>query len=103
MDEHKKIRENRSVEHGDPRLGFTSLAMAMTALLREHYQMDLPLLPPHMAALICTCEKTQRAARSLKYNRDDYLDARNYLDFAFEMDEEDNEKLRSERGPQSLR
>lgn len=88
------IRAERGREHGSVRQGFTSLGMGITAILREHYQLDLPVLPPHVASLICAELKLQRCARSIRYNPDNYVDGKNYLDFAYELSGEDHARQR---------
>ena len=87
MDEHTDIRKERNAIHGDPIPGHTNLGKAWGALLAEYFQRPVPPLPCHLVCLMLVTLKLQRAARPMKYTEDDYLDARNYLDFAQEAEE----------------
>lgn len=84
MSKHKEIREQRNAVYGDFRRGHKMLAANWTNILREHFQIDIPEIPTHIACLMLTELKILRAARPFKFDNDHYEDLRNYADFAHE-------------------
>ena len=94
MTEHEQIREERGKAYGDVEFNHTNIARAWHSILCSYYQKDLPPLPPHVACLMFTVFKMVRAAIPFQYNRDDYFDGKNYMDFAREIEEGNQEQER---------
>jgi len=82
---HKEVREERKKKYGDAKTNHTNIANAWHSILVSHYQQDLPVLPPHVVCLMMASFKLVRAALPFQYDDDDFIDARNYLDFAEEI------------------
>ncbi len=93
MTKHKEVREDRGKKYGDIKMNHTNIANAWHAILCSHYQKDLPKIPPHVVCLMFSAFKMVRAAIPFDYSSDDYIDGRNYMDFAEETDEKNNGKI----------
>ena len=89
---HKEVREERKKKYGDAKTNHTNIANAWHSILVSHYQQDLPVLPPHVVCLMMASFKLVRAALPFQYDDDDFIDARNYLDFAEETYEKNTDK-----------
>lgn len=63
--------------------GFVNLGLAWTAILQDHFkiQLDHPI-PGHVVALMMVSLKCNRAARPFKINPDDYEDIGGYCKLA---------------------
>jgi hypothetical protein len=83
---HQEIRKERGKHYGDIKQNHTNIANAWHSILCSYYQLDLEPLPPHIVCLMFASFKNVRAAIPFSYNPDDFLDSRNYLDFAEECD-----------------
>jgi len=83
---HQEIRTERGKHYGDIKQNHTNIANAWHSILCSYYQLDLEPLPPHIVCLMFASFKNVRAAIPFTYNPDDFLDSRNYLDFAEECD-----------------
>jgi hypothetical protein len=83
---HQEIRKERGKRYGDIKQNHTNIANAWHSILCSYYQLDLEPLPPHIVCLMFASFKNVRAAIPFSYNPDDFLDSRNYLDFAEECD-----------------
>jgi len=83
---HQEIRKERGKHYGNIKQNHTNIANAWHSILCSYYQLDLEPLPPHIVCLMFASFKNVRAAIPFTYNPDDFLDSRNYLDFAEECD-----------------
>jgi len=83
---HQEIRKERGKHYGDIKQNHTNIANAWHSILCSYYQLDLEPLPPHIVCLMFASFKNVRAAIPFSYNPDDFIDSRNYLDFAEECD-----------------
>lgn len=87
----KEMEASREATHGDAEKGMRNLALVWTGLLRDHYQIELPLLSPHVTSLMCVGLKLSRAARPFNFTPDDYDDAGAYLEFARRLEDPNRE------------
>lgn len=86
-DKASDIRETRTDRYGLPRNTLDRLSEQWTSLLRSRYPGVDVEIDPSLVGLMMVCLKLHRAATpSHKSDRDDYVDAHNYLDFAEEAD-----------------
>lgn len=83
---HVEVRKERGAGYGDPVACHRNIGLAWKALLQDWWQKELPDIPPHIVDLMMVQLKVLRAAKPLGHRADDYVDARNYLDFAEEAD-----------------
>jgi len=88
--EHKKVREDRGKKYGDIKQNHKNIGESWHSILCSYYQQDLPPLPPHVVCLMFAVFKMVRAAIPFTHSKDDYLDMRNYSDFAEELDAENH-------------
>jgi len=78
------VVQERGQVYGDPFSAHKNIGLSWTALLQQHYGIDLPHpLPAALVAQMMVVLKMQRAARV--YHQDNYLDARAYTGFAEEF------------------
>lgn len=95
------IRHKRERIYGDAYQNHKTLSKMVTALLEQHYQIDLPHdLPGHMMALIMTLVKANRSATPLAFNPDNYVDGMAYFQIAEEVDDRNpkNKNRRKKHG-----
>ena len=80
--------------YGEWRLNHISLGKAWTALLQQHYQIELPHdLPGWMAALMTAQIKMGRIAVDGSFHQDNYPDIANYLLFCEKLQKDYVEDL----------
>lgn len=85
--DHKRIRKQRAKVHGPIKGNLENLGLSLTALLQDHYNIQLPYpIPAHVAGLMLAQGKLLRCVKPYKYSKDDYDDLRNYTDFGQELD-----------------
>ena len=87
---HKEIRAERGKKYGDIKQNHKNIGESWHSILCSYYQQDLPPLPPHVVCLMFAVFKMVRAAIPYSHSPDDYLDMRNYSDFAEELDAENH-------------
>jgi hypothetical protein len=75
------IKAERGRVYGEPQLSHENIGLSWTGLIQQHFgiHLDHPL-PAWLVAQMMVAFKMQRAARV--YHKDNYDDAKNYLDFA---------------------
>ena len=81
MDEIDEVLAERGAGYGPPDRQWPEIGNAWTALLQDHYNIDLPhAIPGHVAALMMDMMKTFRAVHA--YKDDNYLDKGGYSQIA---------------------
>jgi MoaA/NifB/PqqE/SkfB family radical SAM enzyme len=80
----------RGKVYGDPFLSHKNIGKSWTALLNQHYGLDLKDIPASLVAQMMVCFKMQRSAKV--YKDDNYIDAHAYTKFAdeFQKKEQNN-------------
>jgi len=87
VERHTVVREQRSEQYGSPTMTLKCVAMQWSAILQAHLQNPLIKIPPHLVGLMMASLKIHRAAVPFeKPDDDNYVDCRNYMDFAMETD-----------------
>ena len=77
------LRNERGKVYGDPLLSHINIGLSWTALIQQHYGIELPHpIPSSLAALMMVAFKGQRSARV--YHKDNFDDLHVYADFAEE-------------------
>lgn len=75
------VIEERGKVYGDPYQGHQNIGLAWTAMIQQHYGMDLDHpIPAALVAQMMVVFKMQRSARV--FHADNYLDAAAYAEFA---------------------
>ena len=70
--------------YGDPRESHNNIGLSWTALIQQHFEIELPHpIPASLVAQMMVVFKMQRAARV--FHRDNYIDAQAYARFAEEF------------------
>lgn len=85
----RAIVEERGKVYGDPYPSLRNIGLAWTAVIQQHYQIDLPHpIPASRVAMMMAVFKVQRSA--LHYKDDNYIDLKAYAGFAeqFQLKEE---------------
>ena len=80
--ETQKVREQRDKAYGDYHFGFTNLGRSWAAMLSEHLRVIIPDIPAHVVTLMVAEMKMHRASRPWRRDFDDFVDLKNYVDFA---------------------
>lgn len=94
-----RIVEERQRQYGDTSTNMATLALAWTAILRQHYQLpELPVMSAHVADWMQLTMKMLRACTPSPHHQDNYLDAYNYMRFA-EADSLRAEHARADASP----
>jgi len=93
---YRSVRKAREKIHGtNVYQNHSQLGRAWAAILSQHYivvgENKIPDLPPRIVCLMLAQLKLLRAAKPHAYNADDYCDAKNYLDFAEELEQKEHE------------
>lgn len=84
----EEIKAERASTYGPYKRNMATAGKQVTALLEQHYQMELPHpIPGYVMAHIMVAIKINRAVVPLKESKDNYDDAHNYLDIAYGCDE----------------
>ena len=88
----------RACVHGDIQLGQEQSGVLTAALLCAYFgkRNKVPPLPGYVNALLQCVAKIERALRPADFNEDNYLDAFNYLEVAYDMAREKQEVSRRE-------
>lgn len=77
---HAVMRERGSV-YGEPHHSHKNIGLAWTGILQQHYGIELPHPIPHsIVELMMVSFKLQRSSRV--YHKDNFVDAKAYLEFA---------------------
>lgn len=93
----QEIIESRRHVHGVASDRLRRLGEHWRALLEDHFGFDLPEIPAYVTAAMLTQQKLCRVVTPV-FNEDDYLDATNYLGFAYDTDPNNPENLKKEKG-----
>ena len=87
----QRVREQRGQLYGDPTPQHRDIGIIWTGILQSYYRehdLELPEpIPSHVVCLMMAALKIERAALPFKFSEDDYVDAKNYLDFSAEGDQ----------------
>jgi len=76
-----EVVHERGKVYGDPYQSHKNIGLSWTALIQQHYGLDLDHpIPPALAAQMLVVFKVQRSARVFK--ADNYIDAVAYAGFA---------------------
>lgn len=77
----KALEAERGRVYGDPKLSHINIGLSWTALLQQHYGIQLSHpIPPELVALMMVTFKAQRSSRV--FHQDNYDDMAVYADFA---------------------
>jgi len=82
----KKIRQDRGKKYGNSAINMAAFTRVIQAMFEQATQTKLKKdLPDNFGALVMVNCKLLREC--FKYDKDNYVDAENYLDFAKELSE----------------
>jgi hypothetical protein len=88
MSEVEQVKHDRQTIYGDPRENHTGIAQAWAGILQPWHEEIRrgDALPPHVVALLMVLLKANRMRRV--FHKDNYVDARAYMDFAQEWQQQ---------------
>ena len=97
--EAERLIKEREVCYGSREIGIHALGRMFDGILTSFYRFRLEPLPDHVVDLMMVAIKIARAAQGTEHYQDNYVDAENYLRFAFEASLRERELNKEEDGP----
>ena len=101
-DECETIEKERGAQYGHIWSSHKNIGEAFRTILAAHYNMDLPPIPPHVCSAMLLGLKLIRCITPVgKFQKDDFFDMSNYLDFTQRMDPRNPEATDEDTGKTS--